>query len=194
MAVRDTTASPPRRPPQLRARHRRLLGRHGHRRRAARARPLLLLRARLQPVRGRLAVPLLRDLRDRHEPRRRLPRRPLRAEGDSRRRPRHATRRARDARVRPGVVARRAVRDGGAGAVGHREGPDEDELEERRQARRPRGRLGHALPLGRDPDGLEERAQGRRVLRRRPAAHRRRLPARARRARRSRRHCARRSC
>ena len=33
-----------------------------------------------------------------------------------------------------------AVRDGGAGALGHRQGPDEDELQERGQARRRRGR------------------------------------------------------
>ena len=61
-----------RRPAQLRARHRRLLGRHDRRRRDPDPRPLLLLRARLQPVRGRVAVPLLRALRDRHEPRRRV--------------------------------------------------------------------------------------------------------------------------
>ena len=46
-------------------------------------------------------------------------------------------------RFAPEAVARRALRNGFAGAVRHREGPDEDELQERRQAgraRRPGGR------------------------------------------------------
>ncbi len=63
------------------------------------------------------------------------------------------------------------------GALRHREGPHQDELEERRQARRPGGRPGCALPLGRDPHRLEERAEGCRLLRRRAAAHGDRLPA-----------------
>ena len=72
-----------RRPAQLRARHRRLLGGHDHRRRDPHARALLLLQARLLAVRGRLAVPLLRVLRHRHQPRRRLARRPARPQGDA---------------------------------------------------------------------------------------------------------------
>ena len=122
------------------ARHRRLLGRHDRRRRDPAARPLLLLRARLQPVRGRLAVPLLRGLRHRHEPRRRL----------ARRAPRAASRRCSpglgtqlvalgDARAsRPSRWLVVAVRHGRPGAVGDRQGPDEDELQERGQARRAR--------------------------------------------------------
>ena len=45
----------------------------------------------------------------------------------------------------PDALARRPLRDGLAGALGHREGPDEDELQERRQARRARGRDSDAL-------------------------------------------------
>ena len=97
---RGTCGRPLGRPAQLRARHGRLLGGHDRRRSGARARPLLLLRARLQPVRGRLAVPLLRALRHRHEPRRRLARGPPRAQGDAADGARHAARRARDARGR----------------------------------------------------------------------------------------------
>ena len=76
--------------------------------------------------------------------------------------------------VRALGVARRALRDGRAGALGHRQGPDQDELQERGQARRAARRARRALPLGRGPDRLEERAQGRRLLRRRPAADGRR--------------------
>ena len=46
--------------------------------------------------------------------------------------------------LRPGRLAGGALRDGRAGAVGDREGPDQDELEERRQAGRaggPEGRI-----------------------------------------------------
>ena len=57
-----------------------------------------------------------------------------------------------------------------AGALGHREGPHQDEREERDQGPRARGRRVVALQVGRGPDRLEERAQGRRLLpRRRPA-------------------------
>ena len=155
------------RPAQLRDRDRGLLGGHGHRRSDPHARPVLLLRARLLALRGRVAVPLLRALRHRDESRRRLARRAARAEGDARDGPLGADRRARHARARPRRVARRALRDGLAGALGHREGPHQDELEERGQARRAGGLERHALPLGRDPHGLEERAQGRRLLPRR---------------------------
>ncbi len=83
------------RPAQLRDRHRRLLGRHDRRRRQPHAGALLLLRARLQPVRGRDAVPLLRGLRRRHEPRRRVRRGALRAADDAADGPGDPARRAR---------------------------------------------------------------------------------------------------
>ena len=82
--------------------------------------------------------------------------------------------------VAPERLARRALRDGRAGALGHRQGPHQDELQERRQARRAGGCAGRALPLGRGPDRIEERAQGRRLLPRRAAADRGRVPAGAR--------------
>jgi MFS family permease len=44
--------------------------------------------------------------------------------------------------VAPRVAARRAVRDGRPGAVGHRQGPHEDERQERGQARGPGGGIG----------------------------------------------------
>ena len=53
--------------------------------------------------------------------------------------------RAEHARRRAGGMARRAVRHGGAGAVGHRQGPHEDELQERGQARRADGRRGRSF-------------------------------------------------
>ncbi len=71
-----------------------------------------------------------------------------------------------------------ALRDGLSGALGHRQGPDQDELQERRQAGRARGRPVLAVSLGRAPDRVQERAQGRRLLPRRPAAHAGRLPGR----------------
>ena len=51
------------------------------------------------------------------------------------------TRRPGYARARARGLARGALRDGRPGAVGHRQGPDEDELQERGQARRADGRL-----------------------------------------------------
>ena len=94
-----------------------------------------------RPFAARVAVPVLRALRHRHEPRRRLPRRPLRAQDDARRRALHAdSSRSRCSRSRPSpwlvvpyVMAAQAL-------SGHRQGPHEDELEERGQARRARRR------------------------------------------------------
>ena len=88
----------------------------------------------------------------------------------------HPGRGALHARLRAAVAAGRPLRDGLPGALGHRQGPDQDELQERRQARRARGRPVLAVSLGRDPDRLEERAEGSRLLPRRPAAHAVRLP------------------
>ena len=64
---------------------------------------------------------------------------PARIEGDAFLRADHPDRRARDARFRARRVAGRSVRDGLPGALRHRQGPDQDELEECGQARRPRG-------------------------------------------------------
>ena len=91
------------------------------------------------PFEVAIAVPLLRGLRHRHEPRRRLPRRALRAEGarwSAGWAPRSS--RCRCSRSRPQTWLGRAVRDGRAGAVGHRQGPHQDELQERGEARRAR--------------------------------------------------------
>ncbi len=117
-------------------------------------------------------VPALRDLRHRHEPRGRLVGRTARTEGhadDGARSPAH---RPRLARTRPGGVAGGALRDGHAGPLGHRQGPDQDELQERGEARGAVRRSRRALPLGRGAHGLQERAQGRRVLRRRASCSR----------------------
>ena len=80
---------------------------------------------------------------DRHQPRRRLARRAPRA---ARRRCWWASARSSSrsacSRSLPECLARRALRDGRPGAVGHRQGPHEDELQERHQARRARGRAG----------------------------------------------------
>ena len=62
------------------------------------------------------------------------------------------------------------LRHGRAGPLGHRQGPHQDELEERRQARRARGQPVAPLQLGGAPHRLEERPQGRRLLPRRRAA------------------------
>ena len=141
-----------------------VLDRHPGRRGDPDARPLLLLRARLYPVRGRLAVPLLRGLRDRHQPRRRVPCRPVRTQGDPVRRAGDPDRRAADARRRPRLVAGRALRDGRPGPLWDRQGPDQDELQERGEARRAGGLRISALQMGGDPHRVEERAQGCRVL------------------------------
>ncbi len=91
----------------------------------------------------------------------------VRAAHDALHGPRDAGLRDGDARPRPRLLARHPLRDDLAGVLGHRQGPDQDELQERRQAGRARGRPGLAVPLGRGPDRLEERAEGRRVLPRR---------------------------
>src|SRR5439155_1757656 len=65
---------------QLRARHRRLLGLHAHRRRAADARALALPRARVFARHARVLVLVLRILRRRHEPVGRVSRGARRAE------------------------------------------------------------------------------------------------------------------
>ena len=65
------------------------------------------------------------------------------------------------------------LRDGSAGALGHRQGPDQDERQERHQGRRPGRRGRRALQMGRPPYRIEECAQGRRLLSRRGSAHRR---------------------
>ena len=78
-----------------------------------------------------------------------------------------------------GAVGR--LRDGLPGAVGDREGPDEDEREERRQGAGAEGRRVGAVQVGRGADRLEERLEGRRLLRRRVPAVGARLPRRARR-------------
>ena len=140
------------------------------------------------PLRGGIAVHLLRSLRHHHQPLRRLRRRPLRAQDDALHRPRHPARRAVDARLRAAGLAGRRLGHGLAGAERDRQGHDQDEFEERGQADRARGFVGNALPLGVDPDRLEERAQGRRLLPRRPAADPARLPDRAQAARRAGRH------
>ena len=70
----------------------------------------------------------------------------------------------------PAALLTRAVGDGGAGAVGHRQGPQQDERQEQHQAAGARRGAGHAVPLGGGADRLEERAQGRRLLPRRRAA------------------------
>ena len=63
---------------------------------------------RLHAVRGRLAVPVLRGLRHRHQPRRRLARGPPRAQGDAARGPRaRRSSRSRCSRLAPEAVARR---------------------------------------------------------------------------------------
>ena len=163
-------------PAQLRPGHRRLLGRDARRRGDPDAGPVLLLRTGLLALHGRLAVHLLRGLRHPHQPRRRLARRPLRAEDDALHGPRHPGLRAVDARLRAAGVAGRPLRDGLAGLLGDRQGPDQDELQERGQAGRARGRRVLALPLGRDPDRLQERAQGGRLLPRRADADAGRVP------------------
>ena len=113
-------------------RHRGLLGLHADRRRAADAGAAALQHARLHADPARLAVPALRTRRDRHEPRRGLARRALRAGGD-------ALRRARLqigalvalAQLDPGwgVGAFGRLRDGGAGRLGRGEGPRQDVLQ-----------------------------------------------------------------
>ena len=57
----------------------------------------------------------------------------------------------------PPGVADSAVRHGGEGAVGHRQGPDEDELQERGEAAGGRGSPFRAVQVGRRPHRLEER-------------------------------------
>jgi hypothetical protein len=79
-------------------------------------------------------------------------------------------------RCRP--LADGALGDGGPGAVGHRQGPEQDERQERHQAAGADGAAGRAVPLGGGAHRLEERAQGRRLLPRRPAARGARLPRR----------------
>ena len=60
--------------------------------------------------------------------------------------------------------------DGGAGALGYRQGPDQDERQERDQSRCAPRRRRRAVQMGCAPDRLEERAQGSRLLHgRRPA-------------------------
>ena len=112
----------------------------------------------------------------RHEPRRRLARGPPRPEDHALHGPGHPGHGALHARLRAAIAAGRPLRDGLPGALGRREGPEQDELQERRQAGRARGRPVLAVPLGRDPDRLEERAEGSRLLPRRPAAHAVRIP------------------
>ena len=73
-------------------------------------------------------------------------------------------------------MARRPIRNGLAGALGNRQGLDEDEQQERRQAGRCRRRRGGALPLGLNPYRFKERAQRRRLLPRRGTADAGRLP------------------
>lgn len=101
---------------------------------------------------------------------------PARIEGDAFLRADHPDRRARDARFRARRVAGRSVRDGLPGALRHRQGPDQDELEECGQARRPRGLRIISLQMGGDPHRFQECPQGRRLLPRRAAAHPDRVP------------------
>ena len=75
---------------------------------------------------------------------------------------------AAEPRVEHGGVG--GLRDGLPGAVGHRQGPDEDEREERRQGARPEGRRVRPVQVGGGPHRLEERAERRGLLRRRLAA------------------------
>jgi hypothetical protein len=89
-----------RRPAQLRAGDRRLLGRYGDRRRDAHAGAVLLLQPRLHAAGRRFAVHLLRSLRHSDQSLRWLHRRPFRAQDDAVHRPRHAARGAVDARLR----------------------------------------------------------------------------------------------
>jgi hypothetical protein len=70
------------------------------------------------------------------------------------------------------IAARRALRDGLAGALRCGKGLDEDELQERGEARRARERSVGALPLGGDPHRLQECAEGNRLLSRSAAAER----------------------
>ena len=167
------------RPPQLRARHRRLLGVHADRRRDPHAGALLLLRAAAtSPFAGRVPVPVLRVLRDRHEPRRRLGGGAARAEGDARRWASAIQIVALGMLalapaawlVVPYVMAAQAL----SGIA-----KDLTKMSAKSAVKLvvPDGRAGRAVPVGRDPDRLEERAQGRRLLPRRPAADGGRLPA-----------------
>ena len=78
------------RSPQLHSRDGSLLGGHAHRRRDPHAGAALLQPARLLGHRSRDAVPLLRGLRHRHQPGRRLAGRPARPEDDAVRRAGHA--------------------------------------------------------------------------------------------------------
>jgi hypothetical protein len=67
----------------------------------------------------------------------------------------------------------RGLRHGRPGALWHRQGPDQDELQELHQGAGPRGPELVALQVGGRAHRLEERAQGRRLLLGRAAA----LPA-----------------
>ena len=71
-------------------------------------------------------------------------------------------------RLEHGDVGR--LRDGLPGALGDREGPDEDEREERRQGARAERRRFRLVQMGRRPHRIEECAEGRGLLRRRISA------------------------
>ena len=75
---------------------------------------------------------------------------------------------------RPCMAARHLgrLRHGRAVALGHRQGPDEDERQEHHQGARAGRPAVVALPVGRAAHRLEERPQGRGVLPRRTAARR----------------------
>src|SRR3546814_12131077 len=70
-----------------------------------------------------------------------------------------------------------AMGDGGAGTIGHRQGPQQDERQEQHQAAGAQRSARGTVPLGRRTDWPEERAQGRGLLLGWCATYHRRLAA-----------------
>ena len=149
--------------PQLRHRHRGVLGVHAHRRRAADAGAAALQPAWIHAGAARVSVPPLRVLRHRHESPRRLARgahRPAR----SRCCPGWCCRSSRSCCSRGSIagwsMALSVAYVMGASALRHREGSHEDEREERRQGAGPAGRRVRAVQVGRGAHGSKNALKG----------------------------------
>src|SRR4051812_15331601 len=149
-----------------------LLGVHNHGWRAAHARPPALQRARVHAGPTRFPFCLLRVLRDRHESSRRVSGCPDGPQSDDDRWARPPGRRSRSPRFASARLERwrfRRLRDGGAGAVRHRQGSHQDERQVVHQGAHSGGEQGEAVQVGRGIDGEQECPEGRRLLRGQPA-------------------------
>ena len=164
-----------RRDPQLPGGDGWLLGLHRHRRRYSHAGGTVLSPAGLFALRGGNAVPVLRVLRHRYQPGRRL------AGGAYRVEPHHAHRHG---HAGGGAIAAHGTRclafsplcHGRPGPVRYRQGPEQDVGQgERQGAGRERWRV-EAVPLGGGADRFQECPQGGGLFRRRGVARMDRLP------------------